>query len=243
MVYRKEGEVVLKELVKFSLHDYIRSHKYFPPVSTYFIFILVFYTYKPNPVISSYAVTALILYIVSAWLCISILSLDATVQKQLIILHLKSVNRYYLSKLMSVWLVAMVLIVFAFLYPIVFDMFKEPVTLTTGFVSFANHILSATLGICVASLFSKGLLVNPVNSYGGLSLIVILSIAALGIYDVLPPSFQNIVWILPPSVITQTPLSDWSGESISDLSIFPFIWIIIYSLLLVTLFLKLAKRK
>ena len=122
-------------------------------------------------------------------------------------------------------------------------MFKEPVTLSTGFVSFANHILLATLGICVGSLFSKGSMDNPVNSYGGLSLTVIISIAALGIYNVLPLPFKNIVWILPPSVITQTPLNDWSGESISELSIFPFIWIIIYSLLLVLLFLKLAKRK
>ncbi|MDQ0232879.1 hypothetical protein [Metabacillus malikii] len=233
----------MKELIKYSLHDYIRSYKYFPPVSTYFIFIVIFYTYKPNPVIGSYAVTALILYIVSAWLCISILSLDSSVQKQLMILHMKSGNRYYLSKLMSVWLVAMVLTVYAFLYPIIFDMFKEPVTLSTGLVSLANHSLLATLGICVASLFSKGLMDNQVNSYGGLSLIVTLSIAALGIYNYLPPSFKNIVWILPPAVITQNPLGDWSGESISELTIFPFIWIIIYSVLLVMLFLKLAKLK
>jgi hypothetical protein len=231
----------LKELIKYSLHDYIRSHKYFPPVSTFFIFIIVFYTYKPNPVIDSYAVTALILYIISAWLCISILSVDQPVQKQLMILHMKSGNRYYLSKLISVWLVTMVLTVYAIVYPIVFEMFKEPVTLSTGFVSFANHILLATLAICVGSLFSKG--DNPVNSYGGLSLTVIISIAALGIYDVLPPTFKNIVWILPPSMITQTPLNDWSGESISELSIIPFSWIIIYSFLLVMLFLKLAKRK
>lgn len=231
------------ELIKYSLHDYIRSHKYFPPVSTFFIFIIVFYTYKPNPVIDSYAVTALVLYVISAWLCISILSLEQPVQKQMMILHMKSGNRYYLSKLILVWLVTMVLTVYAFVYPIIFDMFKEPVTLSTGFISFANHILLATLGICVGSLFSKGLMDNPVNSYGGLSLTVIISIAALGIYDVLPLTFKNLVWILPPSVMTQTPLNDWSGESISELSIFPFIWIIIYSLLLVILFLKLARRK
>ena len=231
------------ELIKYSLHDYIRSHKYFPPVSTFFIFIIVFYTYKPNPVIDSYAVTALVLYVISAWLCISILSLEQPVQKQMMILHMKSGNRYYLSKLILVWLVTMVLTVYAFVYPIIFDMFKEPVTLSTGFVLFTNHILLATLGICVGSLFSKGLMDNPVNSYGGLSLTVIISIAALGIYDVLPLTFKNLVWILPPSVMTQTPLNDWSGESISELSIFPFIWIIIYSLLLVILFLKLARRK
>lgn len=232
----------MKALIKYSLHDYIRSHKYFPPVSTFFIFIIVFYTYKPNPVMDSYAVTALILYVISAWLCISIFSLEQHVQRQMMILHMKSGNRYYLSKLILVWLVTMVLTVYAFVYPIVFDMFREPVTLSTGIVSLANHILLATLGVCVGSLFSKGVMDNLANSYGGLSLTVIISIAALGIYDVLPSTFKNIVWILPPSVITQTPLNDWSGESISELSVFPFVWIIIYSFLLVMLFLKLARR-
>nr|WP_144921905.1 hypothetical protein [Paenibacillus bovis] len=58
------------ELIKYSLHDYVRSHKYFAPISTYIILIIVFYTYKPNPVLDSYAVTASMLYVVSAWLCI-----------------------------------------------------------------------------------------------------------------------------------------------------------------------------
>ena len=231
----------MKELIKFSLHDYLRSHKYFPPISTFFILVFIQYTYTPNPIIDSYAVTALFIYVISSWLCISVLSLDPPVQRQIMILHGKGRNRYYISKLLSVWLIAVLLTVYSFVYPIIFGMFAEPVTLTIGFVSFANHILLATLGITVASLFSEALMESPVNSYGGLALTIVLSIAALGIHGALPTALKNITWVIPPAVNTQQSLMNWSGENLGDLSIFPFIWIIIYSILLLILFLKLAK--
>jgi len=231
----------LKELIKYSLQDYIRSHKYFPPISTFFILIFVYYTYTPNPIIDSYAVTALILYVVSAWLCISVLALDPPVQRQMMILHLGSLNRYYLSKLISVFLISIILAVYAFVYPIVFNMFNETVTLTISLVSLLNHILLGILGICVASLFSKVITESVVNSFGGLSLIIVISLAALGIYDTLPSFLKSIVWIIPPVASTHPVLINWNGESILGLSIFPFIWIIIYSMLLLYLFLKLAR--
>lgn len=224
------------------MHDYIRSHKYFPPIATFFILIFVFYTYTPNPIIESYTATALILYVISAWLCISILSLDPPVQRQIMILHIGSLNCYYLSKFISVLLISIIFTVYAFLYPIVFNMFNETVTLTIGLVSLLNHILLGILGICVASFFSKPITESPVNSFGGLSLIIAISLAAIGIYNVLPSFLKNIVWIIPPAASTQIPLFNWNGESILDLSIFPFIWIFIYSMFLLYLFFKLARR-
>lgn len=219
----------------------MRSHKYFPPVSTFFILIFVHYTYTPNPIIDSYAVTALILYVISSWLCINVLSLDPPVQRQIMLLHVKGATRYYISKLLSVWLIAVILTLYAFVYPIIFGMFTEPVTFTIGFVSFVNHVLLATLGIMVASLFSKALMESPVNSYGGLALTIVLSIAALGIYEALPAGFKHITWIIPPAVSTQQSLMNWSGEGLSSLTMFPFMWTIIYAIILLFLFLKLAR--
>ncbi|MEI5905667.1 hypothetical protein WAK64_01125 [Bacillus spongiae] len=232
----------MKDLIKYSLQDYLRSHKYFPPISTFLILISIFYTYTPNPIIDSYAVTSIFLYIISSWLCVSILSLDSIVQKQLLVLHIKSSNRYYISKLITVWLISLVLSVYAFLYPIVFDMFNEVISFPEGIVLFVHHILLATLGISVASFFSKRIMNSPINYYGGLAITIIVSIAALRIYEDLPIIFKNIVWVIPPAVYTQTPLINWTGESILDLPLFPFIWILIYSFLLLFLFLKLSKR-
>lgn len=157
-------------------------------------------------------------------------------------LHIGSWNRYYMPKLISVGLLSIMLTVYAFVYPIIFNMFNEPVTPTIGLVSLVNHIFLAILGISVASLFSKAIMESAVNSFGGLALIIVVSMAAIGIYDVLPSSIKNIVWIIPPAASTQAPLTNWDSESILDLSMFPFIWVIIYALVLLYLFLKLAKR-
>lgn len=232
----------MRSLIKYSLYDFLRSHKYFPPISTFIIFIFVFYAYKPNPIIDSYAATGIIVYIVSAWLCISIFSLDAPVQRQLMILHIGSKNRYYLAKLLSVWFVSLILTFYALIYPIVFGMFNESVSLTIGLVSLLNHIILSILGVSVASLFSKVITESAINSYGGLALTIIISIAALGVYDALPTHLKNIVWIIPPATITQKPLFHWNGERILELSFFPFIWILVYALILIYFFLKLAKR-
>lgn len=232
----------MKALIKYTFHDYLRSHKYFPPISTFIILIFVYYSYTQNPVIDSYAISALIVYIISAWLCMSVLSLDSPVQRQVMILHLGGRNRYYLSKLIAVWIISLILILYAFIYPIIFGMFEEPVTLKIGLVSIMNLVFLSILGISVASLFSKVITESAVNSYGGLSLAIVISLAALGIYDALPLYLKNITWIIPPAASTQPILFNWNGESILDLSLFPFLWIIIYSLLLLFLFLTLAKR-
>lgn len=232
----------MKHLITYSLHDYLRSHKYFPPTCMFIVLIFVFYTYKPNPVIDSYAVTALMVYVISAWLCISVLSLDPPRQAEIFVLQLGSWNRYYLGKLLTVFILSVVLTTYVILYPILFNMFEEPVTATTGLVAFMNHLFSGILGISVASLFSKVITKSAVNSFGGLSLVIVVSLAALGISGMLPSSLNQLVWIIPPATATQGPLYNWNGEDLQGLPMFPFIWIIIYSFLLVILFLQLAKR-
>lgn len=232
----------MKNLIKYTLHDYIRSHKYFPPISTFMILIFVFYTYTPNPIIDSYAVTAVILYIISAWVCLSILQLDPPVQRQLMAIQVRSWNRYYVSKLISAVIISSILSVYALLYPIVFNMFSEPVTLTIGLVSFANYLILGILGVSLASLFSKVIMKSAINSFGGLTLTIVLSLAAIGIERVLPSFLKNVLWVIPPATITQTPLLKWDGGYIYDLARFPFIWVIIYSFIIIFLFLQLAKR-
>ncbi|WP_042147029.1 hypothetical protein [Paucisalibacillus sp. EB02] len=233
----------MKTLINYTLYDFIRSHKYFPPISTFIILIVVYYSYTPNPIIDSYAVTALMIYFISAWLCISVMALDPPVQRQVMILHIGGRNLYYLSKLITVWLLSLILTAFAFIYPIVFGMFNEQVTFTIGFISWMNYILLSTLGIVVASIFSKVIMENVVNSYGGLALTITFSFTALGIYEILPVSIKNIVWIFPPVLVTQKTLINWNGENIFHIDVIPFIWILLYAALLLWVFLKLVKRK
>lgn len=232
----------MKSLIKYSLHDYIRSHKYFPPLSTFVILIFIFYTYKPNPIIDSYAVTAIIVYIISAWLSLSILSIESPVHRGVLSLHTGGWNRYYISKIISVVIIAVFLSFYAILYPIMFSMFNDPLTITMVTISFVNHMILAILGVSIASFFSRAIMTSSINSFGGLSLVIVLSIAALGIAQILPLPLKFLTWIIPPATATQTALYHWNGDSVSGLSVFPFIWIVLYSFLLLYLFLTLAKR-
>src|SRR5699024_6356630 len=104
-----------------------------------------------------------------------VLSLDTSVQRQLMALHVGGKNRYYVSKLISVWFISLILTGYAFIYPIIFGMFDESVTLTIGLVSIVNHVFLSILGISIASLFSKIVTENAINSYGGLALTIIIS--------------------------------------------------------------------
>lgn len=233
----------MKHVMQYSIRDFLRSQKYFPPLLIFILLILVFYTYKPNPVIDSYAVTSLMVYVISAWICVSFLALDSPVQRQLMILHVGGKTRYYIGKLLAIAITSTIIIVFAFLYPIIFGMFKENVSLTVGFISLLNHFMLSLLGISVASVFSKVLMESTINSYGGLALTMTVSFTTIGLYEVLPALFKNLVWVLPPAIITQKPLMNWNGETLSNLDWLPFIWVPFYGLLLIGIFLLLVKRK
>lgn len=233
----------MRYLIQYSLKDFLRSHKYFAPLSTFIILISVFYSYKPNPVIDSYAVTSLMAYVISAWICMSFLALDSPVQRQLMILHVGGKTRYYVGKLITVWLASTIFTIYAFVYPIIFGMFQDTLSLTIGFVSLMNHILLSILGISVATLFSKVVMDNTVNSYGGLALVITFSFTAIGLYEVLPVMFKNLVWLVPPALITQKPLMNWNGQSLSNIEWFPFIWILSYIAILIVIFFILVKRK
>lgn len=115
--------------------------------------------------------------------------------------------------------------------------------MTVGFVSIVNHILLAALGICIAAFFSSVMMESAINAYGGLALTVILSIAALGIENALPASLKYMTWIIPPATITQQPLFQWEEENLAHLSGFPFLWILIYTGIMMLLFLVMANKR
>ncbi|WP_010094289.1 hypothetical protein [Ornithinibacillus scapharcae] len=233
----------MKYVIQYSMRDFLRSQKYFPPLSTFILLMVVFYSYKPNPVIDSYAVTSLMMYVISAWLCTSFLALDSPVQRQLMILHAGGKNHYYIGKFMAIAITSTIFTLFAFMYPIIFGMFQENVSLSVGFISLMNHFMLSLLGIGVASLFSRIFMNSTVNSYGGLALTITISFTTIGLYEVLPTMFKNLVWVIPPAIMTQKPLMNWNGQTLSNIEWFPFVWILIYASLLISIFFILVKRK
>ncbi|HAM81823.1 hypothetical protein [Ornithinibacillus bavariensis] len=232
----------MRNLVKYILHNYFRSNRYFPLLAIFIMMIFISYSYKPNPIVDSYSITALYLFFISALLCVSVFSTESSVQKDVTLIHTGSVPVYYLSKLLSVWLISFVLVLFAFLYPIIFGMFGESVTLQVGFFTFMNHLLLASLGICVGSFFTKDFMKSTINAIGGLWFVLLLSIPFDSLAEMLPVLVRPILWILPPSIHTIKSLESWNQTTVDFNFLLPFIWIIVYCSILLFLFFTLLKK-
>ena len=56
---------------------------------------------------------------------------------------------------------------------------------------------------------------SSINSFGGLTLVIVLSIAALGIAQILPLPLKFLTWIILSATATQTALYHWNGDSVS----------------------------
>ncbi|WP_339248955.1 hypothetical protein [Paenibacillus sp. FSL P2-0136] len=69
------------------MHSYTVSQRFFGPVAGVIIAVLILYSYKPNPVMSSYSATAVFLFIACAWLGLSFLNHEQAVQKQVVIVQ------------------------------------------------------------------------------------------------------------------------------------------------------------
>lgn len=99
----------MRALISYYVLDYIKSYRYVPPLSIYVITLLVNYTYRPNPVLSSMAVTAVYLFLLMAWFTLSFFHTEDPTQQQLTTLHAKNKSKMFLSKYMTMFLCVIVL--------------------------------------------------------------------------------------------------------------------------------------
>lgn len=230
-------------LIRYVLCDYIRSYRYIPQVSIYIIWIGVFYTYVPNPIMDSYAITCMFLYFLSAWLSVSLFNTEDSIQHQITILHAGGVAKVYISKIISTWIITILLSIFAVVYPIIFDMFDKPVQFLHIFLSLLSHMTLSLLGILIAALFSKSLVIRTMDSWGGVSLLLILSVSYNGIEAKLPSILHPILWILPPFSKVFSNLNLGDNIHFSFQIALPFVWVYVYCLFMIMILFFILKKK
>lgn len=212
----------MTHLMHYYLIYYLRSYRHFPPVATFLIFIIVFYTYLPNPAIDSYTVTATALYYSIAWLSLSFFAVEDSTQQQLTLIHSKSYLRNFIAKIMTLFLIAAVLSLFAFLYPIVFNLLDDPLTLKVGTFSLLHHLLVALLGIALASLFQRDLVKSVITSIGGLTLVLVTSHVYIAFTPFVPKQFDFLFYLFPPAYKMVEVLMKWNGDTLDWSLFFPF---------------------
>ncbi|HEY2491877.1 MAG TPA: hypothetical protein VGI33_02975 [Paenibacillus sp.] len=231
-----------KNLLIYLLRNYNRSYRFIPPLFTYLIFVGLFYTYRPNPVMGSFAVTAVLSFIVTAWICYSFMQSESPIQEEITLLHLRSPAKYYIGLISSILLMSLLLLIVAMAYPIIGDRFDRPIGSEDIIVGFLSHLGLSFLGAAIAIFFNNKFVSRSSVAIGGILFVIILSFCQGSITSQLGPSLEWITWILPPTFHSMNLLMNYEtysgGEMIWLLAV-PFI----YSLILFTIFVQWMKRK
>lgn len=232
----------MAHLIHYYFTYYLRSYRSFPPVATFLIFIIVFYAYRPNPAIDSYAVTATALYFIIAWISLGFLAIEDSVQHQLTLIHSKSFRLNYGAKLMTLFMIAAGLTLISFLYPILFNLLDEPLTFKVGFLCLLHHLLVSLLGIALATLFQRDLVKSLITSFGGLAMVQVASFVYIALTPFVVEDYAFLFYFFPPAYNMVEVLMNWNGTTINWQLFLPFIHSTIYIVLVFCLSYMLLRR-
>ncbi|WPC43965.1 hypothetical protein [Clostridium sp. JS66] len=233
-----------KYLMLYFFQDYKRSYKYIAPLLVYIVLISAMYSNKPAYVMSSYAVTCICIYAISAWLSFGFIDNEYVVQQQLTILHIKNENIYYLCKVLFMWSFILILDIFTVYYPILNGAFIRKVVISDIIIALISHAIVGFLGITVGSLFSSRLVKDRKMAILFLNLLIIVSTMEKPIVQ----SFPFLKWIgviLPPAYLMIDKIGSIDYINIGNIFniIFTFAIGLIYLLILIILFIKCMKKK
>ncbi|WP_019910629.1 hypothetical protein [Paenibacillus sp. HW567] len=186
----------MRSLTAYMLRSYTVSQRYFGPVAFIIIADLILYSYKPNPVMNSYAATAVILFIGAAWMGLSFLNHEMPVQRQVAIVQLGSKRKYSVGSILVLGYLVLVLDLLIVAYPVLLGYFVEPAGVYRIMLAFAGHALLGFLGAAI-SLYLQASWVSR-NSYaaGILLAVLILSVGANKLSHLIPGPFVRV--LLPP---------------------------------------------
>jgi hypothetical protein len=224
----------MRFLIGYLLQDFFRSYRYFVPSMFYLIIVVWIYSVVPNPIMSSYSTTSVILYMFSAWLAMNFLISEPKVQQQITVLHIRSKLRYAFGRILAVWLITTVLALFAVIYPTLSGAFDQSVTGLQMLIALYAHLLLALVGIISAFIFHSLFRLKFIYSLGGLLLCLVISLAAGGIGEWLPEQFSFLAWLLPPAAKIMFAMTNFEELSVSKSVLYlgyPLIYLLPYGYL------------
>lgn len=221
-------------LIRYHFLDYTKSYKYIPPIAMYCISLLFVYTYKPIPIVPTYLETALALYLLSAWITITIFHTEDPVQEQITISHTNNISALYVGKYITALLICTVLSFISIIYPIILQMFNEKMTASLFLVGFLAHMSFSILGTSIATLFTRNIIQKASTAWLSLTFILLMTIASIRLK-------KEVLWFLPP-VESFLMLGQYKYNILTH-TLWLTAWAIVYSFLLLTLFLCLIRKK
>lgn len=228
--------------IRYQFISYIRSLKMIPPVTLFFVWIILFYTYSGVPIFSSYSVSSITIYLVATWLTMTVFSIEEEGEKNLLFVQLNSKSHYLWGKWIICLLFSSILTGFAIFYPIILNSFIDSIKPIHLGLTFFSHFLLAGFGVLVGSFFSITSFVAKKYTWLLALLVILLSLS----YEGLVEDVSFLKWVLiflPP--VTHV-IQYLNGEEIIQIDNefwFLVTYTIAYSLLGIYVILKLFLKK
>ena len=167
--------------IRYQSSSYIRSLTFIPPLTIFIGWLILFYTYSGVPIMSSYAVTCISLYLVMTWVAMSVFSLEGESEKNLLFVQLPSKRDYLWGKWVVCLLIASILGFIAIVYPLLINSFRETPQLVHISQAIYGHLFFAVFGIIVGSFFSNIKMESKKFAWLSAMLVIAISIAQEGI--------------------------------------------------------------
>ncbi|MNC09502.1 hypothetical protein D3C75_571250 [compost metagenome] len=184
--------------IVYMLRSYTRSQRYFGPLAGIVIAVLILYSYKPNPVMNSYAATAVMLFISCAWMSLSFLNHEHAVHRQIAVVHMRSAAKHSAGGILTLAFLTLLLDLLIVLYPWVTGHFAESPGGYRLILALIGHGLLGMLGVAIALFFQSSWIQKGSHATGMLLAIVVLSLGGAQISESLPGIFHFLIWLLPP---------------------------------------------
>ena len=85
---------IISGLIKYQYLQYLKSNKFVMPFAAFVVMLFTLYSTKPVSVVASLASCFLFDFLISSWIGTSVCSLEDTASEQIMILRLRSTNKY-----------------------------------------------------------------------------------------------------------------------------------------------------
>ena len=190
-------------LLRYYLKIYIKSNKFVAPVVLWIIFLYVNNTTRPASFVSNLSSSGGILYFVMIWLGFVYMELEDTVSEQLLILKVKNVSKYNMSKVLFLILIGIGMSIVGIIVPITqhmingYTLYTRNITVEDIIYSFILLSVMSFLGSMIGSLFHPRIFRDR-----KIAMLIVFIIGLLG-YTKGPliddfPVLKFILWVFPP---------------------------------------------
>lgn len=193
------------------LQSFSRSYRWVAPYVSFLAMLGIVYAYRGLPVLSSYAVTSVIVYVFAVWLTMLVWTMEQTSERHIVQTHVASKRTYWYGKGAASFLIVCPLIALALVVPLLAGNFRETGPLHWYALASTSHVVLAWCGVVVGTAcYGTGLATKKYTALVALGLIV-YSLS----FDVLIETYPFVAitsWVTPPLFRVLRYLTE--GESI-----------------------------